>query len=472
MRTKTLITIFIFISTILLMHLSMAQEIAQTKKISFKEYLEIIKGNLPELQRSSITIEKAEKSVLSSASSLDTTLSGSGNYSRSSKYNSATESSYYSKIWSANAALSKKLLSGTTLEAGTSYEYVTEDLKNTGYYRPALYVKFTQELLKNSFGTLDRFTVNDAKMKLEIEKLRKFETDKTYLNTYKKLYFNWIAQIKKLNLLKEYITNTEKLRTDIENKVKSGLADKTDLHSVDALLLQYRLNYKNAELKLDEIKAALLIFPEFSSAAPLEDDFAKTLQYVTLANFESVPYEKTRSAAIYRMTKENLLYSAEVQQNRLLPQLDISGQYTRLANSTESIKGYSKMNESEYYIGFGITYPIENTSAKVYLKEAEIAVKEINSEFEIAKNSHKTNLETTLKSIEGLKEIIDISEKRINVLEAKYRNIYRQYLQSRKDFQYLIDTSLAVTQQKIDLLELQNSLIQYSIDYEDLAEKI
>jgi len=467
MKRKNLILIilFIFISIY-----SQAQEFTE-KRISFSEYLDVIKSKLPELNKSTFTIEKAEATLLSSESSFDTSLSASSTYSKTSTYSSSISKTYNSKTWSLDGSVSKKIPSGTTLEAGTSYSYITQELNNSKYYRPAVYVKFTQELLKNSFGLIDRFSVTDAKMKLEIEKLRKSETDKSYLNTYKKLYFNWIAQKKKLSLLKEYITNTEKLKADIEKKVKTGLSDNTDLITVEALLLQYKLNYRNSEIKLDEIKSALYIFPELDSSAPLEDDFAKTLNLSLKFQYEMVPYEKTKSAEIYRLTKENLLYAADVQQNKLLPQLNVSGEYTRLSNS-EKNNTYSNMNDSEYYIGFAFTYPLENSASRASLKQAEIAVKEINNEFDIARNSHSSNLKTTIKTIDGLRDIINISQKRIEVLESKYRNLYRQYLQSRQNLQTLVDTSIAITQQKIDLLELQNSLIQYSIDYEDLTEKI
>lgn len=445
------------------------------ESIGYNEYLSILQKKLPELNRSTLTIESAENNLLGAESSSDTNLSGSGSYSRGVNYSSSTpDYKSESSTWSLNGGLSRKFnTTGTKLEAGTGYDYTTVD--NSGYrsYTPSVYVKFTQSLLQNAFGVIDRFSVNDASMKLAIEKLRKSETDKSYLNYYRKLYFTWIIQREKLSLLKKSVAETKDLESEIERKVRAGLTDRLDIQTVRALLLQYELTYSEGEADLATIESEISLFLNTGTLKPADNEFPAFFEKRNRNTYSFISYEKTRSAEIYRMTRDNLSYAFDVQESRLLPQLDVTGQYTRKGNSgNDAAEAYSNMNDSEYYLGFAITYPLSNSSGRASVKEAEIAVKSINNEYEVSKKSFTINLNTAIKRIDGLKKSIEITEKRVAVLEAKYSAGYRQYLQSRQNLQFLIDTSLDITGEKIALNQLKNLLIQYSIDYDDLTEVI
>ena len=99
--------------------------------------------------------------------------------------------------------LTKKIAqTGTEISTGAAYnrtEYGADG--SAAYHYPSLYLKFNQSLLKNAFGIVDRYAVNNAKMQYDIEKLREIETNKTDINYYKKLYFTWIEYREELKLI-------------------------------------------------------------------------------------------------------------------------------------------------------------------------------------------------------------------------------------------------------------------------------
>lgn len=456
-----------------------AGAIAQTKNeierqsLTYNEYLSILQKKLPELNRSNLSVETAEKDLLKSKSSTDTNFTGSGSYAQGVNYSTSLPGSQIkTNTWSINAGLSKKIsATGTTIEAGTGLDRTWLDNGGYNYYTPSIYAKFTQSLLQNAFGVIDRFAENDARMKLDIEKIKKYETDKSYLNYYKKLYFTWVVQLEQLGLLKKSLSDTRNLETEIERKVKNGLTDRLDLQTVRALILQYEVTYSDAETSLASIESELDFFINTRTAKPGDDEFSLYFGMTGSNRYPYIAYETTRGAEIYRITKKNLSYTLDVQSSLLLPQLDLTGQYTRKGNYTGgATEAYSNINDNEYYLGFVITYPLSNSSGNAAVKDAEIAIKSINTEYEVSRKSYDANLNSAIKKIEGLKRSVSLTEKRIDVLESKYEAGYRQYLQSRRDLQFLVDTSLDITNEKISLIMLKNSLIQYSIDYADLTE--
>ncbi len=444
------------------------------QSLSYNEYLSIVQKKLPELNRSSLSVETAEKDLLKSKSSTDTNFTGNGSYSQGVNYSTSLPGTKTrTNSWSLNAGLSKRIsATGTTIEAGTELDRTWLDDGGYDYYTPSVYAKFTQSLLQNAFGVIDRFAENDARMKLDIEKLKKSETDKSYLNYYKKLYFTWIVQIEQLNLLRKSLSDTRNLEIEIEKKVRNGLTDRLDLQTVRALILQYEVTYSDAETSLATIESELGFFINTMTSKPGDQEFTLYFGKTDSDNYPYVAYETTRSSEIYRITKKNLSYTLDVQNSLLLPQLDVTGQYTRKGNyAGGASEAYSNVSDNEYYLGFAITYPLSNSSGNAAVKEAEIAIKSINTEYDVSRKSYDANLYTAMKKIEGLKKTVNLTGKRLNVLEAKYAAGYRQYLQSRQDLQFLVDTSLDITNENISLLLLKNSLIQYSIDYADLTER-
>jgi len=190
------------------------------------------------------------------------------------------------------------------------------------------------------------------------------------------------------------------------------------------------------------------------------------------SKYSQLNFEKTTNAEIFRLTKNNLKYSADVSENRLLPQFDILGEYTRKSEDTAFAKSAGSMNSSDYYMGFAFSYPLQNTENRSSLEEAKLAIAEINSEYSISRNSYKKSIDTISSRYTNSQRLVTLREKRIETLENKYRFELQKYQQAQLELETLINTSIEITNEKISLIHLKQKMIENYIDYSDLTEQI
>ncbi len=451
---------------------------APKETLSFESYLGKIREKLPELKKNRIAVERARNARLAADAPSDTMLEGSGAWNKTWRYSSNPFSRRgYESTYSANLGVSKKIPpTGTTLRAGASYTQFRSDIDYgsfvlpDAYHYPSYYAGFTQSLLNNAFGVIDRFAARDAEMKIAIEKLRADNADKSDLNRYRKLYFDWVEQAEKLTLLQKSIANAEALRDQVARKFRLGLAENDDVQNAAASALQYRAAYEEAAAAYRALLGEIGLLVDTSKYAPSPGEFDARFSASETANFSEVPFEKTRSAEIYRLMKNNHNYAREVAENKLLPQLELHGMVTRKAQDSDFAAAAGGMNNTDYYLGFSVTYPLGNSQAESEARIADLAIEEVNREFDISRNDYGKNLTSLLGTAGGIKKMIGISGERIKALESKYRTEEKKYLQARLDLNFLIASANALTAERINLLGLKKQLIYHHIDYTDLTE--
>jgi len=442
-------------------------------KISYKQFIENVKQQLPELRKNRLQVEKARNTLYGAGSAEDITLSGETGYGKSeilSKGSSTETRGYSSKL-----GLTKKIAqTGTEISTGAGYnrtEYSTDS--SQAYSYPSLYIKFNQSLLKNAFGTVDRYAVNNAKMKYEIEKLKEIETNKTDINYYRKLYFTWIEYREELKMLNNSIDSARKLADNIKSRFKSGMVNSADLYSSAAVVLKYQIAYEELKSEMNTIESGLNIFlQEISEENRIPDDDEFSLLYKTslASEYPLINFDKTSNAEIYRLTKNNLEYTADVSENKLLPQLDLVGEYTRKAEDNSFSKSAGNLNSTDYYAGFSFSYPLQNTENHSILEGTKLAIEEINSEYSITQNSYKKSIDSIISRYKDSRRLLVLREKRIETLAEKYRFELQKYQQSQLDIETLLNTSIEITNEKISLNQLKKQIIENYIDYSDLTE--
>ncbi len=451
---------------------------APGKKISYRDYIDTITQKLPELKRNEIQVQRAKNTLDGTESTEDTFLEGDATYTRTKQYsrNPFSRTGYTSE-YTANLGIARKFnRTGTTLSTGLSYYQLDNDINYEGaaipntYYYPSVYLKFSQSLLKNTFGIIDRFAKNDAAMKLEIEKLRRSESDKSDMNYYRKLYFDWVEYLEQLRLINESIRNARALSNQVSRRFRSGLAGNDDVQSAAALVLQYRATYEEVMASRIALERELQLFFDTAQRQPESSEFDRLYAMAREKGYPRVPFEKTKSAEIYRLTKKNYRYAKDVAENRLLPQLDLVAQVTRKAQDDQFSTAARELNDTDYYIGFSMSYPLENIESRSAVKEAELSIQEINNEFSVSKNGYHKSLDSLIEYSKGVERVIDLKEKRIKTLESKYRTELKKYQQTRLDLQFLINTANEITSEQIGLLQLKNQIIRYAIDYADLTK--
>ena len=452
-----------------------AQQNSKQEIISYKQYIDTVSRQLPEIRKNRLRVEKARNTLYGAESAEDFYLSGETGYAKSDVYDRQNQiSSTERRDYSSRLGVTKKIAStGTTINAGAAYNRT--EIYNSAYHYPSIYIKFNQALLNNAFGKVDRFAVNNARFGYEIEKLREKENNKADINYYKKLYFTWILYKEELKMIESSISAAKRLADNIRNRFRSGMVNNADIYNSSAFVLNYEIVYEELLRNMNIIEAELnIILGDIKENKRTPDNNEFNLFYTNSTNtpYSYIAFERTRNAEVFRLTKDSFKYTADVAENQLLPQLDFVGEYTRKAENQSSAKSIGNMNSTDYYVGLAFSYPLQNTGSRSRLESAKIAIEEINSEYAILKNSYQRSLETIINQYTSASHILSLREKRLAALEQKYRFDSQRYQQSQIDLDILLNTTIDITNEKINLLQLKKQIIDNYIDYADITEGV
>jgi len=439
--------------------------------ISYNTYLEKIEKSLPEIKSNDIDIQKAENEINRSKANGDFSFNAGGTSYSSKQYNGINTKgdlegyNYY-------AGLSKKIKS-TGTNISTTYNYTSNSYNNFSTtpdystYEPSVSLKVSQPLLYNFLGKVDKYSENNAKLQLEIEKINLDENNKSVLNSYKKLYFEWILYNEILADLEDAIKNSIQLKDQTYRKVRAGLADNDDYQKAASSVITYERQFREYQTTLNNIKHQLSLYIDSSNLAPDKTDFSNLLSESIKSEFAKVPFSRTDSALIITKTMNQLVYSREVSENRLLPEFNVFSEITKKDRS-ESSTYVTK--DTDYVIGFEFKYSLGNNAAESSLRDVELQIKSLNHETDIAVNSYSKNLLTLTESASGLKYLLKKNEESIKLLNSRLATEKIKYNQARLNLSYLIETENSITSEKISLMTLKYQLISCYIDYRDLIK--
>lgn len=188
-----------FLLILFLAEFAHSQTTSDSKKIIiFDEYIKTIENSLPEIKNNGMDVISAENKIRSAKAGSDIYLDAGGKAFSKKEYTGINDKGDL-KGYNYYAGLNKTIAAtGTTIS--TTYNYSRDKYSNFSTvpdyssYEPSVNIKISQPLLYNFLGKVDMYSENNAKMQFEISKYKFEENNKSILNAYKKIYFQWIDQ--------------------------------------------------------------------------------------------------------------------------------------------------------------------------------------------------------------------------------------------------------------------------------------
>ncbi len=441
-----------------------------SRSISYIDYIAAIEKTLPELKSNEMEVLSAENKVKSAKSGSDTALTAGGSAYSSKQYSSINNKGDV-KGYNYYAGLSKTFSSTGTTVTGT-YNYDKNNYSNfssaSDYsaYEPSAAIQISQPLLYNFLGKVDRYSENDAKMQLEIAKHQLQENNKSVLNAYKKLYFQWIMYKANIGNLDEAISNSIILKEQMKRKVNAGLADNDDYQSAVSSVLSYENQRREYMTAIKNIENQMNLYLD-GNTIPDEKAFDEIYRKAAGEGLSDVSFKHTTSAKIMDLTMKNYAYSKGVYENKLLPEFNILAGITKKDISGSQTYG---AKDTDYNVGFEFKYYLENNSAESSLKDVEIQIKALEYEYKSTENTYKKQLLSFIESSNGIIDQLENKEKTVKALESKLVTEKKKYNQARLNLSYVIDTENSITTERNNILALRYQLIGYYIDYMDLIK--
>ncbi len=446
----------------------------EKKNISYAEYMNTMISTLPEIQSNGINLLLQENELEKVKSISDISINAGGSLSSSDVIQNGTKGSVTGTDIS--AGLSKVFTStGTRLSVNggwskTGYRDFGTSPDSDVFSAPFIGVTATQPLLKNFLGKVDSFSEKNAEMQVETEKVRLLENNKITLNAYKKMYFQWILACKQVGNSTTSLENSRAQLNQVRKNFNAGIVEEDDLQKSTASTLDYEQELETKNTDLRNIKKSLAVYIDTENLSPEENSFNELYNEAAAADYAYADFSTTNSCRLMDLTAKRLIYSQGVYENRLLPDLNITGSYTGKNLTSDSSKQFSAPGDKDWKLGFEFVYSLGNSQAEGELKDIEIQLKALEYEKKTAENSYKKMLSSISSTAAGTKIRIKKKEQYLNALSRQLVTEKKKYRQGRLNLSYVLTTENLISSARTDLDNLKYQLISLYIDYKDVIK--
>ncbi|MEI0562706.1 TolC family protein [Brachyspira pulli] len=458
----------------------------QTNTLTYAAYMESIRDQIPELKINAVTETNAEMNLLSAKSSGDVNLSAQlgavGKYGSLSSSTTTTTTSptveaagiqagigvgslipYSGTKWSVNLT-HNSFLGGTLYPDGVH----GVDFNN---YQPSLTIEVTQPLLRNFFGTLDKYPIKDAEYALAIAKLQRKLDDASVIVSYQKIYYQWIMYEKLLAYYRNMYITARRFENQMRDRYNNGLIDNDSYQNARTQTMVYSDYYAQNQVYLDSLLTTVSFFMPVTNLKPDHTTWDAYLDLGSNMQMESVPFADSVNGQIAYQSKIRAEYTLDAMKNGTLPNLDLVGSVSLNGlspNSDGYFQSFGSMTNVEFFAGVQFSYPIGNRANKAQYKMAENSLYGIIAQYDQLEKDFNTQLQTYISRFNAYKNLIASKQMQIRAINSRIATQLQKLDQGRLEVDDLLTSRLELTATQTELLNLQYEFITTIFDYRAL----
>ena len=458
----------------------------QTNTLTYAAYMESIRDQIPELKINAVTETNAEMNLLSAKSSGDVNLSAQlgavGKYGSLSSSSTTTTTSptveaagiqagigvgslipYSGTKWSVNLT-HNSFLGGTLYPDGVH----GVDFNN---YQPSLTIEVTQPLLRNFFGTLDKYPIKDAEYALAIAKLQRKLDDASVIVSYQKIYYQWIMYEKLLAYYRNMYITARRFENQMRDRYNNGLIDNDSYQNARTQTMVYSDYYAQNQVYLDSLLTTVSFFMPVTNLKPDHTTWDAYLDLGSNMQMESVPFADSVNGQIAYQSKIRAEYTLDAMKNGTLPNLDLVGSVSLNGlspNSDGYFQSFGSMTNVEFFAGVQFSYPIGNRANKAQYKMAENSLYGIIAQYDQLEKDFNTQLQTYISRFNAYKNLIASKQMQIRAINSRIVTQLQKLDQGRLEVDDLLTSRLELTATQTELLNLQYEFITTIFDYRAL----
>lgn len=457
----------------------------QTNTLTYAAYMETIRDQIPELKINAVTETNAQMNLLSAESSGDVNLSA--QFGAVGKYGSLSSGMstsagptvnatgiqagigigslipYSGTKWSVNLT-HNSFLGGTLYPDGVN----GVDFNN---YQPSLTIQVTQPLLRNFFGTLDRYPIKDAEYALAIAKLQRRLDDASVIVAYQKIYYQWIMYEKLLAYYRNMYITARRFENQMRDRYNNGLIDNDSYQNARTQTMVYSDYYAQNQVYLESLLSTVSFFMPVTNIKPDHTTWDAYLDLGSNMQMEAVPFADSINGQIAYQSKIRAEYALDAMKNGTLPNLDFVGSVSLNGlspNSEGYFKSFGSMTNVDFFAGVQFSYPIGNRANKAQYKMAENSLYGIIAQYDMLEKDFNTQLQTYISKFNAYKNLIASKQMQIRAINSRIATQLQKLDQGRLEIDDLLTSRLELVATQTELLNLQYEFITTIFDYRAL----
>ena len=310
--------------------------------------------------------------VLIAEAIYDTVLDGKVTYEDDQRAQSSTLTGSRSIDTSYQIGATKTLPTGTELDFGYYDKRAWTDsvfATNNPLHTAEIEFGFTQPVLRNFFGYVDRATVKISKIERDIAGFDAMVRIEDSVADIENAYWQLVFTYENLLLREELLKQAEKLYDIFEQHLKTGVAETTEFYGAEANMRIRKTELavaknevlnasNNLRVLLNEEKDFLILPTDRLKMLEEKADITASLNEAFMAS---------RKYSTKKKELESNKIKVKMKANSLWPQVDIVGTYALNGVDRKFEKANKRLTTDKfpyYYGGIEVSYPLENSKAR------------------------------------------------------------------------------------------------------------
>lgn len=353
---------------------------------------------------------------------------------------------------------------------GSIWVFPSLRTNNFKYYSPSIKIEIAQPILRNFFGKLDRYPIKDAEYQLTIAKLKRMIDDNSVLNSYRKLYYQWIMTRKLVSFYNDMIKGAK----DFENRAKrgytNGVIDNDSYQNAIRQTLKYIEARDEAEIVLKKVLRNIRFFIPETNTIPSERDWNNTLKNSMNAKIETVPFLESIQGQMAHQLKLRAEYGMTIIKNNSMPDLSIVGNLSLSAlDDNGFFNSFANMTNLNYFVGLMFSYPIGGRDAKAKMMDAYASLNAVSADYERVNRDYEIQIGIYYDEFQSYKKMLEIKKREINAIVSKINTQNEKFKQGRIPIDEIINSKLELAKARAETLNLEYSIIRTVMDYNSLV---
>ena len=341
-----------------------------------------------------------------------------------------------------------------------------------GLYDNQFGILYSQPLLRNAGGLLDRTPYETSKISVAIAALQAEEDQETFLLELAMRFVTWASLSEQYDITLERLKLAEKQYDRTEDKHRNFLVDKIDvLRAADAVragearvrLMQSQRDAAGAELAVLAQDSQLRQFRpafDFESRAPLP----------ALGDANRLLQSPVRVLHVFELRRKVAQREHQALLEEKKPDLSLQIGVSRIGGGP-SERNLLNANKQDFSVGLRFTMPLGNRIATARANQGSARVRQIELLSQQTTLELEALLHNLLVQLTELNKVITIDDLQIASARAKTAEELEQYNQGRSDLTFVIQAQDA--EQDARLLRIRNATTyhQLSLQLDGLLDR-
>ncbi|MBD3335045.1 MAG: hypothetical protein GF355_05975 [Candidatus Eisenbacteria bacterium] len=340
-------------------------------------------------------------------------------------------------------------------------------------YGTSVYLAYSQPLLRNAQGSLDRLDYELAQFTVEMAKIRATEEQEKFLLDLALRYLDWNLYFYQKDIVEERLRLAREQLEQVRRRREMNLVEEVDVfraldavHAAEQLVVQIEARYSSIQTELAEI-------------ALREDLYDLSPEYDLYAEAEIPDADNVVSKILDR---SRLLKALDVSRQQLKRQLggaeethdpDLSldlgyGMQRRMDGFFDALA----VTKPDAFVALNLSFPLGRREAKAQIQKTQLMILQVEDRMRETEIQLESALRSLLIDMEMSMEIRGLDRRRIESARQKAAEELKLYNQGRGQLTFVISARDDVERAELNLTQSALAYQKLMLQYRELMDEL